>query len=255
MIKFFVDKENITGERIYIEDREDIKHLVKVLRARPGDEVIISDKERYEYVTEILQIGDMEVILGIRDCHEFATEPLTKVILYQGVPKASKLETVVQKTVELGINRIVPVFMARTVVSDKGNFSKKRDRLQKIADEAVKQCKRGIIPEVAEAISFTDMIGELKSEDYDKILVCYEDEKGYTIKDALRYDTDGTSLKKGSKVALVIGPEGGFEREEVEQILDEFHRKACAVTLGKTILRTETAGPAALAMIMYELEL
>ena len=99
------------------------------------------------------------------------------------------------------------------------------------------------------------MIGELKSEDYDKILVCYEDEKGYTIKDALRYDTDGTSLKKGSKVALVIGPEGGFEREEVEQILDEFHRKACAVTLGKTILRTETAGMAAISMIMYELEL
>ena len=255
MIKFFVDKENITGERIYIEDREDIKHLVKVLRARPGDEVIISDKERYEYVTEILQIGDMEVILGIRDCHGFATEPLTKVTLYQGVPKASKLETVVQKTVELGINRIVPVFMARTVVSDKGNFLKKRDRLQKIADEAVKQCKRGIIPEVTEAIGFADMICELKSEDFDKILVCYEDEKGYTIKDALRYDTDGTSLKKGSKVALIIGPEGGFEREEVEQILDEFHRKACAVTLGKTILRTETAGPAALAMIMYEPEL
>ena len=195
------------------------------------------------------------MVLGIRDCHEFAAEPLTKVTLYQGVPKASKLETVVQKTVELGINRIVPVFMARTVVSDKGNFAKKRDRLQKIADEAVKQCKRGIIPEVAEAIGFTDMIGELKSEDYDIILVCYEDEKGYTIKDALRYDMEGTSLKKGGKVALVIGPEGGFEREEVEQILDEFHRKACAVTLGKTILRTETAGPAALAMIMYELEL
>ena len=195
------------------------------------------------------------MVLGIRDCHEFAAEPLTKVTLYQGVPKASKLETVVQKTVELGINRIVPVFMARTVVSDKGNFAKKRDRLQKIADEAVKQCKRGIIPEVAEAIGFTDLIGELKSEDYDIILVCYEDEKGYTIKDALRYDMEGTSLKKGGKVALVIGPEGGFEREEVEQILDEFHRKACAVTLGKTILRTETAGPAALAMIMYELEL
>ncbi len=255
MIKFFTDKENITSDRIYIEDREDIKHLVKVLRARPGDEVIISDKEKYEYVTEILQIGEMEVVLGIRDCREFENEPLTKVTIYQGVPKAAKLETVVQKTVELGINRIVPVFMARTVVSDKGNFSKKRDRLQKIADEAVKQCKRGIIPEVADAVDFKGMMEELKSEDYDIILVPYENERGYTIKDALRYDTEGTAVKKGGKIAFVIGPEGGLEAEEVETILDEFDRKACAVTLGKTILRTETAGPAALAMIMYELEL
>ena len=255
MIKFFVNRENIAGDRIYIEDREDIRHLVKVLRARAGDEVIISDKERYEYETEILEIGDAEVVLGIRDCHEFENEPATRVTLYQGVPKASKLETVVQKTVELGANRIVPVFMARTVVSDKGNFSKKRERLQKIADEAVKQCKRGIIPDVADAIDFKGMIDELRAEDYDIILVAYEDEKGYTMKDALRYDTDATSVKKGGSAALIIGPEGGFEREEVEYILDEFDRKACAVTLGKTILRTETAGPAALAMIMYELEL
>ena len=254
MIKFFVDKENITGDKIYIEDREDIKHLVKVLRARPGDEVIISDKEKYEYETEILEIGDLEVVLGIRDCHEFAAEPLTKVTLYQGVPKASKLETVVQKTVELGINRIVPVFMARTVVSDKGNFAKKRDRLQKIADEAVKQCKRGIIPEVAEALDYRGMMEELAERNYDAILVAYENEKGFSIKDALR-EGEYALLRKGSSIALIIGPEGGFEEEEVDQILDGFNRKACAVTLGKTILRTETAGPAALAMIMYELEL
>ena len=255
MIKFFVDKENITDDKIYIEDREDIKHLTKVLRARPGDEVIISDKERYEYETEILEIGDMEVVLGIRSCHEFETEPLTKVTLYQGVTKASKIETVVQKTVELGVNRIVPVFMARTVVADKGNFGKKRQRLQKIADEAVKQCKRGIIPEVCEAMSFENMIAELADRNYDAILVAYEDEKGYSIKDALKDSGEDAPLRRGSEIALIIGPEGGLEKEEVEGILDEFDRKASAVTLGKTILRTETAGPAALAMIMYELEL
>lgn len=255
MIKFFVDRENIIGDKIYIEDREDIKHLVKVLRARPGDEVVISDKERYEYETEILEIGELEVVLGIKDRHEFAAEPFTKVTLYQGVPKASKLETVVQKTVELGVKRIVPVFMARTVVSDKGNFGKKRDRLQKIADEAVKQCKRGIIPEVADAIGFSEMIEELAELNYDAILVAYEDEKGYSIKDALRGGGADAPLRRGSDVALIIGPEGGFEEDEVECILDEFDRKASAVTLGKTILRTETAGPAALAMIMYELEL
>ena len=255
MTKFFVDKEDVFENKIYLSSPEDRKHLVKVLRAREGDEVVISDKEAWEYLTVIDEITDTDVVLRVIDRQKFANEPETKVTLYQGVPKASKLETVVQKTVELGVKRIVPVFMARTVVSDKGNFAKKRDRLQKIADEAVKQCKRGIIPEVADAVDFGGMIRELRAEDYDLIVVAYEDERGYTLKDALRDDDDVASVKNGSTIALVIGPEGGFEKEEVDRILEEFDRKACAVTLGKTILRTETAGPAALAMIMYELEL
>ena len=255
MTKFFVDKEDVFENKIYLSSPEDRKHLVKVLRAREGDEVVISDKEAWEYLTVIDEITDTDVVLRVIDRQKFANEPETKVTLYQGVPKASKLETVVQKTVELGVKRIVPVFMARTVVSDKGNFAKKRDRLQKIADEAVKQCKRGIIPEVADAVDFGGMIRELRAEDYDLIVVAYEDERGYTLKDALRDDDDVASVKNGSTIALVIGPEGGFEKEEVDRIREEFDRKACAVTLGKTILRTETAGPAALAMIMYELEL
>ena len=255
MIKFFVDKEDIFENKIYLSSPEDRKHLTKVLRARVGDEVMISDKEAFEYETVIDEITESDVVLRITGKHEFSQEPETKITLYQGVPKGPKLETVVQKTVELGVKRIVPVFMSRTVVADKGNFSKKRYRLQKIADEAVKQCKRGIIPEVADAMSFRDMMAELAERKYDAILVAYENEKGYSIKDALRDSGKYAPLRKGSEVALIIGPEGGFEEEEVELILDEFDRKACAVTLGKTILRTETAGPAALAMIMYELEL
>lgn len=255
MIKFFVDKEDIFENKIYLSSPEDRKHLTRVLRARVGDEVMISDKEAFEYETVIDEITETDVVLRVIGRHEFSQEPETKVTLYQGVPKAAKLETVVQKTVELGVKRIVPVFMARTVVSDKGNFSKKRDRLQKIADEAVKQCKRGIIPEVTGAMSFKDMMEELSEKNYDAILVAYENEKGYSIKDALRGGGDDAPLRKGSEIALVIGPEGGFEEDEVDRILDEFNRKACAVTLGKTILRTETAGMAALAMIMYELEL
>jgi 16S rRNA (uracil1498-N3)-methyltransferase len=103
-------------------------------------------------------------------------------------------------------------------------------------------------------MSFRDMMEELSEKNYDAILVAYENEKGYSIKDALRGGAD-THLKRGSSIALIIGPEGGFEEDEVECILDEFDRKACAVTLGKTILRTETAGMAAISMIMYELEL
>ncbi len=255
MIKFFVDKEDIFENKIYLSSAEDRKHLTKVLRARPGDEVVISDKEEWEYETVIEEITDTDVVLAIRNRQKFAQEPETKVTLYQGVPKGQKLETVVQKTVELGVKRIVPVFMERTVVQDKGNFGKKRDRLQKIADEAVKQCKRGIIPEVSPAMNFREMKAELEELNYDAVLVAYENEKGYSIKDALRNRESDAPLRKGSRIALIIGPEGGFEEEDVEQILDEFDRKACAVTLGKTILRTETAGPAALAMIMYELEL
>lgn len=254
MIKFFVDKEDIFESKIYLSSAEDRKHLTRVLRAHVGDEVVISDKEEWEYITEIEEITDTDVILGIIGRQKFAQEPETKVTLYQGIPKGPKLETVVQKTVELGVKRIVPVFMARTVVADKGNFGKKRERLQKIADEAVKQCKRGIIPEVADAMTFKDMMDEIAERNFDAVLVAYENEKGFSIKDALK-GGEYAHLRKGSSIALIIGPEGGFEEEEVNQILDEFNRRACAVTLGKTILRTETAGPAALAMIMYELEL
>ena len=255
MIKFFVDKEDIFENKIYLNSPEDRKHLTKVLRARVGDEVMISDKEAFEYETVIEKITDRDVVLRVTGKHGFSQEPETRITLYQGVPKGPKLETVVQKTVELGVKRIVPVFMSRTVVADKGNFSKKRDRLQKIADEAVKQCKRGIIPEVADAMTFKAMMEELSEKNYDAILVAYENEKGYSIKDALRGGGTDTHLRKGSSVALIIGPEGGFEEDEVECILDEFDRKACAVTLGKTILRTESAGMAAISMIMYELEL
>ena len=255
MIKFFVDKEDILENKIYLSSTEDRKHLLKVLRARVGDEVVISDKTRWEYLTVIEDITDTDVVLKITDKKGFKHEPLTRVTLYQGVPKGPKLETVVQKTVELGVGRIVPVFMARTVVQDKGNFGKKVLRLQKIADEAVKQCKRGIIPEVSEAVDFGGMLEDLRAGEYDGIILAYENESGYSMKDAIRDRGGDLDLRKGSKVALIIGPEGGFEQEEVEAVLEEFERKAVSVTLGKTILRTETAGPAALAMIMYEIEL
>ena len=255
MIKFFVGSENITEDKVYLDSPDDVKHLTRVLRARVGDQVVISDKEEWEYLTEIREIGDMEVILEIREKRRFTTEPETEVTLYQGVPKGPKLETIVQKCVELGVHRIVPVFMSRTVVADKGNFGKKVSRLQKIADEAVKQCKRGKIPEISDPVSFTEMIKELKAEGFDMIILPYESEEGYTMKDALRNGAEEAGLHKGSRIAVIIGPEGGFEEEEVNAVEDTFDRKAAVVSLGKTILRTETAGMAALAMIMYELEL
>ena len=259
MIKFFVGAEAVSGSNIYIEKKEDIKHLSKVLRAKVGDKVCISDGGDWEYETEIADIGEACVTLRILDKQKPAREPRTRVTLYQGIPKAQKMETVIQKTVEMGVDCVVPVFMERTVVTDKGQFAKKLARWQKISDEAVKQCKRSRIPEVREPISFAEMAAELAggqgadggpkpASGYDMVICPYENEEGRSLKDALR----GGGAPQ--RIALIIGPEGGFADAEIAR-LAEPDIAAEIVTLGKTILRTETAGLAALAMIMYELGL
>ena len=276
MSKFFVDPSAVMGAYIYMENREDLHHLGKVLRGRPGMEIDISDGDCWEYKTVLEELTEDCATLKIIDKQKFATEPVTRVTLYQGIPKAAKMETVIQKTVEMGVDTIVPVFMERTVVVEKGNFGKKLDRWQKISAEAVKQCKRGIIPRVTESYDFDRMLAELA--DYDMVICPYENEEGLTIKDYLRgvsaarksgrdVPPDGPAAgQEGEKsaqasscpapqarrIGLIIGPEGGFSDGEVARLKAA---GAATVTLGKTILRTETAGLAALAMIMYELEL
>lgn len=261
MSKFFVDPSAVSGAHIYLENKDDLHHLRKVLRARPGMELDISDGDCWEYKTCLEELTEDCATLKILDKQKFATEPATRVTLYQGVPKASKMETVIQKTVEMGVDTIVPVFMERTVVVEKGNFGKKLERWNKIAAEAVKQCKRGIIPRVTESYDVDKMLAELPN--YDLIICPYENEDGLTIKDFLRaapppaavqpgLESTGRTGPQALRVALIIGPEGGFSEGEIEKLKAA---GAATVTLGKTILRTETAGLAALAMIMYELEL
>lgn len=251
MIKFFVNEDAVTGSRIYLEHPQDVKHLTRVLRAKIGDGVTISDGSGWEYETEIEKIEETGVTLRIVDRQKDATEPETRITLFQGVPKAAKMETVIQKTVELGVDKIVPVFMARTIVVEKGNFSKKLIRWQKIADEAVKQCKRGMIPQVEQPLDFDGMLKTLA--DYDLIICPYENEEGRTMRDCLQ-EARRENGKKPKKIAVMIGPEGGFADEEIKK-LRELPQPVETVSLGKIILRTETAGMAALAMIMYEYEL
>ena len=248
MSKFFVDPSAISGSHIYIEDKNDLHHLTKVLRGKVGMKIDISDGDEWEYETELEELTADCATLKILDKQKFASEPEVRVTLFQGVPKASKMETVIQKTVEIGVDSIVPVFMERTVVVEKGNFGKKLDRWQKIADEAVKQCKRGIIPQVRENCTFKEMMNQL--DDYDLVICPYENEDGYYMKDCLRKAAEGGNAPK--KVAIIIGPEGGFADKEIDALKDA---GAEIVTLGKTILRTETAGLVALTMVMYELEL
>lgn len=244
-MKLFADAGCIGDKYIKITDKGDIRHLSKVLRLKEGDKVDVSDSVEWEYRTEIVSISEEEVLLTIIDKQKFAREPELEVTLFQGVPKAGKMETIIQKCVELGVHAIVPVFMERTIVVEKGNFGKKLDRWQKISDEAVKQCKRGMVPQVEEQVRFSEMLKKLAA--YDLILFPYENEADYSIKDCLR-----NLSEKPKSVAIIIGPEGGFADREAAA-LDE--AGAARVTLGKTILRTETAGMAALAMTMYELEL
>ncbi len=248
MSRFFVEPSAVEGKYIYMTDKNDLHHMKKVLRLSVGDELDISDGAEWEYHVEIEELGDKEAVLTIVDKQKFAREPKLHVTLYQGIPKASKMEEIIQRCVELGVYSIVPVFMERTVVVDKGNFGKKLDRWQKISDEAVKQCKRGIIPEIQEAKKFKDVLAELS--EFELLLFPYENEDNRTIKDCLQDVTMSGDIPR--EVAIIIGPEGGFADKEAEA-LDEIGAER--VSLGKTILRTETAGPAALAMTMYELEL
>ncbi len=253
MRRFFTGPENIGQNIIVIDDHDDIHHIMNVLRLKEGDEIDVSDKVEWEYRASIISMSAEEVQLRILDKQTFASEPLTRVTLFQGIPRQGKMETVIQKTTELGIHRIVPVFMDRTVVVNRGNFDKKTDRWQKVADEAAKQCKRGTVPNVSDAAGMRDVIGELA--DFDLVIMPYENEKNTTIKDVLLEMTNPTTIEvfgKPEHIAVIIGPEGGFSDEEAKAIVKAGGK---SVSLGKTILRTETAAIAAVAMIMYELEL
>ena len=245
MSRFFVESNLIYESTIVIEEKSDIQHISKVLRLRVGDEIDISDSREWEYRCEITDISKEQVECLILDKQKFAREPETKVTLFQGIPKQGKMDLVVQKAVELGVSEIVPVFMKRTVVSDKGTFWKKVVRFRTICEEAAKQCQRGIVPEIRQEINFVDVLNRLKT--FDVLIFPYENEDDLNIKDALR-----NLNYKPSNVAIIIGPEGGFSDEETDALKEI---NALCVSLGKTILRTETASIAAIAMTMYELEL
>ena len=262
MSRFFVAPENVGAEYITIENREDLHHMNKVLRLKAGDEIDVSDGDMWEYHGRIESLEPEYCQVKILDKQKFSAEPETKITLFQGIPKQGKMELIVQKAVELGASGIVPVFMDRTVVTDKGNFGKKIQRWQKVSNEAVKQCKRGIIPQIEDAIKMPEVIRRFAG--FDLVLFPYENEDGTTIKEVLRplaggsyadaSTEDGNAGKpaRPEKIAIIIGPEGGFSEKEAQQIVEAGGK---SVSLGKTTLRTETAGLAAIAMTLYELEL
>lgn len=238
MPRFFIDY--IPDETAVITGA-DAQHIALSLRMRKGEKLVLCDCLGTDYDGEIEQIepGGASVLVRILGCCQSISEPSVRVTLYQSLPKQDKFDTVVQKAVELGVYRIVPVLSARCISRpDEKAFAKKRQRWQKIADEAAKQSGRGILPQVGDLMKFTDAIQEAAAVYSGKTLLFYEG-GGERILDLLKDQTPD--------VAVFIGPEGGFESGEV--LLAQNIGAVCA-TLGPRILRTETAPIAALAAIM-----
>lgn len=247
MPRFFVKNEQIKGTTIEILG-EDVKHIKNVLRKQIGDNIEICDQDTEKsYICEIEKIGNESILTNIIEELQSYDDNI-KVDIYQGLPKADKMELIIQKSIELGVNSIIPVAMKRCVVKiDSKDESKKIARWQKIAESAAKQSGRSTIPEIKNIVNIEKIIQLIK--EYDCVIVAYENEKNNTIKRELLEIKEKVHDKV--KIAVVIGTEGGLEEKDVELLK---HNGAKIVTLGHRILRTETVALNVLSVIMYELE-
>ena len=286
MFHFFVSSEQITDNEIRIKD-SDYNHIKNVIRLKTGEQILVSEKKSDEsfktgeavkacktveiseagnateaketfamgseagnrgsknYLCELVSYTDTEAIFEILEKDVPDTELPCRITLYQGLPKSDKMEFIIQKAVELGVYDIVPVAMKRCVVKldDKKEGSKLK-RWNAISESAAKQSKRSIIPAIRSSMSYKQVLEEAKK--LDVVLVPYENEEGMR---ATREVISG--IKPGQTVGIIIGPEGGFEDSEIEAARNaEFN----VISLGKRILRTETAGLSALSMITYAIE-
>ncbi len=241
MPKFFVEKEDILNDSVTVSGGDAV-HILKVLRLSEGDCVTLCDGQGTDYDAEILKASKENVVFSLKRSYPCEAEPKVSVTLFQGLPKQGKMDFIIEKCTELGISRIVPVAAKRSVVNirDEKSEDKKLLRWRKIASESVKQCGRGIIPEVCDVLTFKEAVEFSKG--LDLVIAPYENERSTSIKEALKGKTP-------KNVGIFIGPEGGIADEEIE-MLEKAEIKT--VTLGKRILRTETAGLATLTAVMYE---
>ncbi len=244
MHKFFTPKENFIENTAKILG-DDVKHLYKVLRLNEGDKIVLNNCDGDEFLAEIRTITKQEVIVDIEEKLEINNESEVKIYLFQGLPKAQKMDLIVQKGTELGITEFIPTLTERVDIKLKGEF-KKLDRLNRIALEAAKQSKRTIIPKVTEPVSFEDALKRMES--LDLVIVPYENAENFGIKTLFNDENIDTSKIK--KVGILVGPEGGFELNEIGRLKEN---GAYIVTLGSRILRTETEGFVATSLVQYEL--
>ena len=246
MHKFFTPKELINGDLAKIIG-DDVKHIYKVLRITQGEKVTLNNCEGVEYIAKVISVTKQEVLLEVLEKLDVNNESDIKIYLFQGLPKSQKMDLIVQKGTELGVAEFIPTITHRVDVKLKGEF-KKLDRLNRIALEAAKQSKRSIIPKVSEPIEFDEMIEKINS--LDLVLVPYENAENFGIKKLVNNLEKNGSVEKIKSVGIFVGPEGGIEEDEIEKLKEN---GAHIITLGKRILRTETAGFVATSLIQYEL--
>ena len=238
MRRFFVEKvKNGTA----VIAGEDAKHIARVLRMREGGALSICDAEGMEYDAVITRVSADEVVCALGEPRPAAAESPCRVTLFQCLPKTGKMETIVQKCTELGVFAIAPVYSARCVVVPDKDFDKKRERYARVALEAAKQSRRAAVPGILPLTK----IEAVDPARFSLFLVAYEEEETVSLKAALR------KIAPPETVGLLIGPEGGLTEAEVARLVLQ---GAKSVSLGKRILRTETAGMAMLAQVLYEVE-
>jgi len=243
MARFYVSRSSITGDIITISGN-DVSHIKNVLRLVPGEEIVVCDGHSTDYAAVIETIGKNAVISKIISISKNLNESPVVINLFQGLPKSDKMDYIVQKCTELGVSRIFPVMTNRTVIkiNSHGDEKKKLERWRRISLEASKQSSRGLVPVVEDLISFDNAI-EKAMDISDLAILAYENEKKGKLKDLLK-DSEAKNI------SVFIGPEGGFETDEVKAA-----EKLGIVPfkMGPRILRTETAGLAVLSAVMYEL--
>lgn len=245
MYQFFVETTQITEDQIRILGK-DVNHMKNVLRMKPGEEIRVTDSETSKsYYCEVAELYEETVVCHILTEEEEGSELPVRIYLFQGLPKADKMELIIQKAVELGVYQIIPTACRRCVVKlDPKKEKTKLARWQQIAEAAAKQSKRSLIPEIMPVISLREAFA--RSQKMQVRLIPYERAEGMEkTREILK------GIRLGDEVAVFIGPEGGFEEAEIEEAMKA---QIKPVTLGKRILRTETAGMTVLAFLLYQLE-
>ena len=245
MYQFFVEPSQIQGKKIIITG-SDVNHIRNVLRMKPGEEIAVSNGiDGREYRCGIEEFAEDTVVCTLRFIKEEGVELPCEIYLFQALPKADKMELIVQKAVELGVHEIIPVAAKRCVVKlDENKAAGKVNRWQGISEAAAKQSRRGVIPVVRAPVSFREAVETAR--DMDVRLIPYE-----LAKDMSHTRSLIEAVEPGQRIAVFIGPEGGFEESEIQAALAAGIEP---VTLGRRILRTETAGLAVLSWLMYHLE-
>ncbi len=245
MHRFYVDPNQITNQTVRISG-PDVNHIKNVLRMKQGEELVICDGQGKDCYCIISRVAESEIIADIKTTKDTGTELATRITLFQGLPKQDKMELIIQKAVELGVHEIIPVMTKRVIVKldDKKKEAKKLERWQAIAEGAAKQSGRGIIPTVKPVQTYAQAMDYAQT--LDKSLIPYENAKGMDHTRELL-----NTLTNCNTVGVFIGPEGGFEESEIERAVQTGMEP---ITLGRRILRTETAGLAALAMMVLVLD-